>query len=263
MQRKDLDPYTSPRAFYGAELRRLREAAGLSQVQLGEHAFCSDSYIAHFESGTRRPQEEASKLFDETLGSGEHLQRLCELARRTKLAEYFADAAELEKRALTISEYAPTLVPGLLQTETYARTVTRASLPFVPHDRVEGYVRTRIDRQGLLTDPARPHVWAILHETVLRVLTGGPDVMREQLLHISELAMTRQIVVQVLTFTGAAEASMSSMSSIMTFRDEPPVVYAEALIPDTSSTIPRWSSDTRSHTISSGPPRCRRRRPWP
>jgi transcriptional regulator with XRE-family HTH domain len=91
-QPKNLDPYTSPRAFYGAELRRLREAAGLSQEQLGERVFCSGTYAGQFESATRRPQPDVSKLFDEVLGCGEHFRRLCELARQSKHAEHFADA---------------------------------------------------------------------------------------------------------------------------------------------------------------------------
>ena len=67
-QPRHLDPYTSPRAFYGAELRRLREAAGLSQEQLGERIFCSGTYVGQFESATRRPQRDLSKLLDEVLG---------------------------------------------------------------------------------------------------------------------------------------------------------------------------------------------------
>ncbi|MFF3305321.1 Scr1 family TA system antitoxin-like transcriptional regulator [Streptomyces sp. NPDC001741] len=124
---KDLDPYANPRAFYGAELRRLREAAGLSQNELGEQAFCSGTYIGLFEAAERRPQVDLSRKFDELLLSGEHLQRLSLLARQSKVADYFADAAELERRATSICEYAPMLVPGVLQTRDYARAVTRGS----------------------------------------------------------------------------------------------------------------------------------------
>ncbi|MEU5659653.1 Scr1 family TA system antitoxin-like transcriptional regulator [Streptomyces sp. NPDC047737] len=124
---KNLDPYANPRAFYGAELRRLREAAGLSQNELGEQAFCSGTYIGLFEAAERRPQVDLSRKFDELLLSGEHLQRLSLLARQSKVADYFADAAELERRATSICEYAPMLVPGVLQTRDYARAVTRGS----------------------------------------------------------------------------------------------------------------------------------------
>ncbi|MFF3819390.1 Scr1 family TA system antitoxin-like transcriptional regulator [Streptomyces bluensis] len=226
-QPKYLDPYTSPRTFYGAELRRLREEAALSQEQLGERVFCSGTYIGQFESATRRPQPDLSKLLDGALGAGEHLQRLCELARKSKHADYFADAAELEKLAKTISEYAPMLVPGLLQTEAYARAITRATLPLAGDDVIEGYVSVRLERQRVLDGPTRPLLWAVLHETVLRVPMGGPAVMSHQLRHIVGMVDRREALVQVLPFTAAADAFMNGLVSIMTFPDAPPVVYTE------------------------------------
>ncbi|RST15124.1 XRE family transcriptional regulator [Streptomyces sp. WAC05374] len=226
-QPKNLDPYTDPRAFYGAELRRLRERAGLSQEQLGEKVFCSGSYIGQFESASRRPQLDMSRILDDVLGSGEHLQRLCRLARTSKVADYFADAAELERLAQTISEYAPVLVPGLLQTEEYARAITRTANPFAPQEDVEELVRARMDRQRILEDPAVPVLWAILHEAVLLAPIGGPQAMGRQLLHIAELMERPRMVVQVLPFSAMSEAFMGSMVSVMTFTDSPTVVYTE------------------------------------
>lgn len=226
-QPKELDPYTSPRAFYGAELRRLREKAGWSQEQLGERVFCSGTYVGQFESAVRRPQTDVSKQFDEVLGSGEHIQRLCRLARQSKHPDYFADAAELEKHAITISEYAPMLVPGLLQTESYARALTRATLPFAPEEEIEEHVRARLDRQRLLGDPTTPQLWAVIHEAVLRVPMGGSAIMCEQLLRVAELGRAHRIMVQVLPFEAAAQAVLNGMASGMTFKDAPPVTYTE------------------------------------
>jgi transcriptional regulator with XRE-family HTH domain len=140
------DPYTSPRTFYGSELRREREQADYSQEQLGEKVFCSGTYIGLFEAGKRRPQPDLSRLFDQIFGSGQHFQRLCHLARKSKHADYFADAAELEKEAKTISEYAPMLVPGLLQTEGYARALVNAAQRFEPQETIDELVRARIER---------------------------------------------------------------------------------------------------------------------
>ncbi|NJQ03615.1 helix-turn-helix domain-containing protein [Streptomyces zingiberis] len=226
-QPKDLDPYTSPKTFYGAELRRLREAAGLSQSQLGERVFCSGTYIGQFEAAVRRPQPDVSKSLDEALDTGRHLQRLCKLARRSKHPDYFADAAELEKLATTISEYAPMLIPGLLQTEAYARAVTRATLPLAPDTEVEEHVRARLDRQLLLAESATPRLWAVLHETVLRVPMGGASTMREQLLHLATLVRNRRIILQVLTFDAASHALFNGMASLLSFHDAPPIIYTE------------------------------------
>ena len=201
-QPKRLDPYTSPRAFYGAELRRLREKAGLSQDQLGERVFCSGTYVGQFESAVRRPQADLSRLFDEVLGSGEHIQRLCRLARASKHPDYFADAAELEKQATTISEYAPMLVPGLLQTEAYARGLTRATLPFAPEDEVEEHVSARMDRARLLEHPTAPELWAIVHEAALRLPVESASVMREQFDRLWEFGRGHtRVVVQIVPFS--------------------------------------------------------------
>ncbi|MEU9775895.1 MULTISPECIES: helix-turn-helix transcriptional regulator [unclassified Streptomyces] len=226
-QPKDLDPYSDARAFYGAELRRLREHAGLTQEQLGERVFCSGTYIGMFESADRRPQQDLSRILDDLFDSGEHLQRLCRLARTSKVADYFADAADLERRARTISEYAPVLVPGLLQTEDYARAITRTTMRFSSPERVEDLVRGRMERQGVLEGPAHPLLWAIIHESALRPPLGGRAAMSEQLLHIAELAERTHVVVQILTYESMAEAFIETMLSLMSFEEEPAVVYLE------------------------------------
>ncbi|AUH43088.1 helix-turn-helix domain-containing protein [Streptomyces sp. CMB-StM0423] len=222
-----LDPYDSPRAFYASELRRLRDSAGLSQERLGEQVFCSAAYIAHFENIVRLPQEEISKMLDDIFGTGEHLQRLCRLARRSKHPDYFADAAELEKEAARLYEHAPMLVPGLLQTAGYARALSRATAPFAAEEVVEGHVQARLERQRLLRAPEGPELWAIIHEAVLRVPMGGPEVMAAQLRHIVDLARADRILVQVLPFAGAADGLLNGAAKIMTFAEGPPVVYLE------------------------------------
>ncbi|MCI0384297.1 helix-turn-helix transcriptional regulator [Streptomyces sp. CNQ085] len=225
---RQLDPYASPKTFYGAELRRLREAAGLTQSQLGERAFCSGTYVGQFETAVRRPQQDnTSKLFDEILGTGEHLQRLCRLARENKYPDYFADAAELEQMATEISEYAPLLVPGLLQTEAYARAITRTGLPLVSDAEVEEIVRARMGRQHVLESVGRPRMWVVVHEAVLRVPMGGSAVMREQLRHIADLMRSHTVFAQVLPFDSAADAPVNGMLSVMTFDDAPLTAYVE------------------------------------
>lgn len=225
---KDLDPYTSPRSFYGAELRRLREQAGLSQEQLGERVFCSGAYIGFFEAAARRPQAELSKLLDGVLGTGEHFQRLCRLAQESRHPDYFADAAELEKEARTISEYTPMLVPGLLQTEAYARGITRATLPFAPDEVVEQHVVARMERAARLDSPEGPELWLVVHEAALRMPVDDPAVMRQQLAHLVARARHQhRVIVQVLPFSSGPSALMYGTTIVMTFSDAPAVVYTE------------------------------------
>ncbi|MFF3956211.1 Scr1 family TA system antitoxin-like transcriptional regulator [Streptomyces sp. NPDC001890] len=227
-QPKDLDPYADARSFYGSELRRLREAAGMSQTELGDKAFCSGTYIGLFEMAERRPQEDMSRAFDELLGSGKHLQRLCRLARKSKVAGYFADAAELEKRARSIEEYAPMLVPGVLQTRAYATTLTRGTKRRASDEEVERTVGARMERAQLLSCENGPDFWAIIHEAALRVPIGGLRTMKEQLDHLVETARAHShVIVQVLPFSAGFHPFLNTMSSLMQFADAPPVVYTE------------------------------------
>ncbi|MER5783838.1 helix-turn-helix transcriptional regulator [Streptomyces mobaraensis] len=225
---KPKDPYANPRAFYGSELERLRNEAGLSQTGLGTRAFCSGSYIGQFESALRIPQPELSKRFDKILGTGEHLQRLCKLARQCKVAHYFADAAELERQAKAISEFSPLYVLGFLQTEAYARAAIRSGQRFSSPDVEERLVRARIARAKLLEGPSAPVYWAIIHEAALRVAVGSPEVMCEQLSHLAEVMRTMpHVVIQVMPFASGAHPFLNTMVSLMEFNDAPPVVYDE------------------------------------
>jgi transcriptional regulator with XRE-family HTH domain len=224
---KDLDPYVSARAFYGAELRRLREEARLSQDGLGEQAFCSGAYIGQFEAAVRRPQPELSKIFDFVLGSGEHLQRLCRLARESKHSDYFADVADLEPLAATISEYSPMLLPGILQTAAYARRITQISHPFAAEAEIERLVEARMERAERLTNARRPEIWEVVHEAALRVRVGSAAVMHEQLLSIAAAIRSRRLVVQVHPNDAEAHPFMYGLTSILTFAEAPPLVYVE------------------------------------
>ncbi|MFJ1549607.1 Scr1 family TA system antitoxin-like transcriptional regulator [Streptomyces sp. NPDC088246] len=228
-QPKDLDPYTDARSFYGSELRRLREAAGMSQSELGDRVFCSGTYIGLFEMAERRPQEDMSRAFDELLGSGEHLQRLCRLARKSKVASYFADAAELQLQASSIESYTSMVVLGLLQTESYARALTRAAHPFADAQVIEGHVKTRMERTSLLDSPTAPVLWVVLHEAALLLPVGGPAVMAEQLDHLAEQIASRpRVVTQVLPFSAGAHPFLHSSMTLMQFTDAPSIVYTES-----------------------------------
>lgn len=227
---KDLDPSESPRAFYGSELRRLREPTGLSQEKLGEKVFCSGAYISQIESAVRKPQLDMSQRLDAVLGSDGLLTRLCKLANRSKHAEHFADVAELEQLAETISVFAPTLVPGLLQTEAYARAVFEAYLPWASEYEVNKRVSARMDRARLLESETRPLLWVILHEFALRLPVGSEAVLREQLDHIASVARSRRALVQVLPATAGAHALMEGQLYMMTFADAPALAYAEGVM---------------------------------
>ncbi|MFD9630650.1 helix-turn-helix domain-containing protein [Streptomyces violascens] len=229
MRPKDLNPWDSPRAFYGTELRRKREEAGLSQEELGALVFCSGAYIGLMENATRRPTKEMAKLLDAALHTDGILTRMCEaMEQASQHAEYFRLAAELEAMASAIFHWTPMVVPGLLQTPAYTRALTRAGRPFASDEDVEHNVSTRRERAKLLDGPTAPELWCILHESALRIPVGGAEVMREQLAHICKLANSDAVVVQVLPFDAGPLPLMHASVKVMAFTDAPPVVYLEA-----------------------------------
>ncbi|MFD5318441.1 helix-turn-helix transcriptional regulator [Streptomyces sp. NPDC127098] len=227
---KDLNPYLSPRAFYGAELRRLREEAELSQDALGERAFCSGTYIGQFETAERRPQMDMSKLFDEIFGTGEHLQRLCRLAHEAeKHPDYYATVAELEKHAETYSIFTQLHLPGLVQTEEYIRALTRSAHPFATAEEIEKRVSGRVDQQKMiLSDATAPELWFTVHEAALRLPMGGPELMRRQLDRIVALGRDHhRVLLQVMPFSAGPNPLIHGTVVLLTFPDAPPVAYTE------------------------------------
>uniref|UniRef100_A0AAU2V6A2 Helix-turn-helix transcriptional regulator n=1 Tax=Streptomyces sp. NBC_00003 TaxID=2903608 RepID=A0AAU2V6A2_9ACTN len=229
MRPKDLNPWDSPRAFYGTELRRKREAAGLSQEELGALVFCSGAYIGLMESATRRPTREMAKLLDAALHTDGILTRMCEaMEQASQHAEYFRLAAELEAMASAICEYAPMIVPGLLQTPDYTRALIRASRPFASEEFIDKSIATRRERAQLLDTADTPELWFIVHEMVLRAAVGGTEVMRAQLAHIVELIERHRILMQVIPLSAGAHPLMHGMFALMSFTDAPPVVYTES-----------------------------------
>lgn len=214
--------------FFGAELKRRREDAGFTQVELGARVFVSGGYIGQFEQAIRKPQLDVAQRIDEVLRTEGFFERTWrKLIDDKRYADYFAAVVELERTATKICEFAPTVIPGLLQTADYARAVTLAANPFVADDYVAEKVAARLDRAHLLKDATRPEYWAILHENTLRVPVGGPAAMARQLDHIATLAHERKVLLMVVPYSAGACASMAGDLRLMEFEEAPPVAYTE------------------------------------
>lgn len=227
MARKNLDPSSSPRALLGAELRVARERAGLTQAELGEPLFVSGSFIGQLEAGTRRMHVDIARRIDEILDTGGFFVRNCDALAKSKYPNHFAEAAEAEAEAKTIREYAPLALPGMLQTEAYAREVFCAYQPTATDEVIDELVTNRLARARLLSDPTTPMLWCVIDEAVLRRIVGSKKVMAEALRHIAALVRRRRIVVQVLPFTAGAHSSMGGTLKLMTFTDAPPLAYVQ------------------------------------
>ena len=226
---KKLDPSSSPRALLGAELRHRREAAGFSQEELGAPLFVSGSFIGQLEAGTRRMQPDQAQKLDEVLEAGGFFARNCVALKQSKYPDHFAEAAEAERLATTIKEYAPLLIPGLLQTEAYARAVFRGGLPTATDQVVDDLVTARLERAQLLADPTTPLFWTVLDEALLRRRSGGAAVMAEALSHVAALARQHRVIVQVLPFSAGAHMALEGPLKLMSFSDAPSLAYLQGL----------------------------------
>ncbi|MET8687431.1 helix-turn-helix transcriptional regulator [Streptomyces sp. NPDC004732] len=221
---RDLDPSASPLDYYGSELRRLREAAGLSQPQLGSCVFVTASLIGQVETTRRVPTRDFSERVDAALGTDGLFSRLVGLVLRSQLPSWFQPFAEMEAQATFISTYQCQLVYGLLQTEAYARAV----LGVEHKERLDELVAARMDRQRILSRGNPPALLVVLDEAALHREIGGPDVMREQLSRLLDLHDNPWLNLQVLPFSVGQHAAVMGSFTLLRFGDDPDLFYAES-----------------------------------
>ncbi|MEU6314682.1 helix-turn-helix transcriptional regulator [Streptomyces sp. NPDC047014] len=259
MATKILDPSSSPRAFLGAELRVARERAGLSQNELGAALYVSGSFIGQLEAGTRRMHLRFARQLDELLETDGFFERNCEAAAKTKYPDHFAEAAKAEALATAIREYAPQLIPGLLQTEAYAREVFRAGHPTADEEAIGELVANRLERSEVLDAPTPPMFWCVLDEAVLRRVGKSKKVLAEALRHIANLVRQRRIIVQVLPFSAGMHAAMAGSLKLMSFEDAPPLAYVQGMdtgqLFDDPATVARHTLAYDLLTANALPPR--------
>ncbi|MGW5402332.1 helix-turn-helix domain-containing protein [Streptomyces sp. NPDC003952] len=223
---RDLDPSASPLDYYGSELRRLREAAGLKQAQLGDIIFCAASLVGQIETARKVPTRDFSERVDAALNTGGVFSRLVGLVLRSQLPAWFQAYAEMEARATYISSFQAQLVDGLLQTEGYAR----ALLGVRGDEGLDGKVAARMERQRIMDRSEPPLMWVVLSEAVLHQELGGGEVMRDQLAHLLELRKREWVKVQILPFEAGAHAGLMGSFNLLRFDDDPDVVYTEDFI---------------------------------
>ncbi|MER6028277.1 helix-turn-helix transcriptional regulator [Streptomyces sp. NPDC001851] len=213
---------------YGDWLKQQREAAGLTQQQLADMAVMTRSHIAHIEAGRRTPSKEDARRLDRALNTGDVLSSFLP-QDDAAMEDYFEAARQLEQQATAIREFAPTFVPGILQTERYARALLSVGYPPASDEECDRLVVTRLERSKILASPVTPVVWALLDEAVLRRPVGGPAVMAEQIMHVVRLTENRRVRTHVIPYSVGAYQILNSTLTLMWFEDQPPVAYSEGL----------------------------------
>ncbi|MFJ4470809.1 Scr1 family TA system antitoxin-like transcriptional regulator [Streptomyces sp. NPDC089424] len=218
-----LDPGASPLDYYGYELRRAREAAELTQRQLGDVINYTGSLVGQIETARKLPTPAFSERVDAALGTGGLLSRLTELVLRSQLPAWFQQTAELEARAVEICAFQTHMVHGLLQASAYARAVLGA----LDRSNLDDRTAVRLARQRIFEKEKSPVFWAILSEAALHQQIGSPATMRDQLAHLLAFEHDPRINVQVLPFSAGAHAGLQGSFNLYRFPGDPTIVYTE------------------------------------
>jgi transcriptional regulator with XRE-family HTH domain len=229
-----------------AELRRLRESAGLTQEDVSERTGKDRSTLYRLENAQQRPQRSTLiQLLDLYGTDQERRAELLTLLReagqrgwmqldRSDLREIYADYISFESEARSVSDYESLFIPGLLQTEDYARAVIRGALPQATEEQVESRVTARMERQALLTRDNPLQLWAIMDEAAARRIVGGPAVMREQLARVRDTAALPNVTVQVIPYDAGAHPGMPGSFIVLEFPDpaDQSLVYIDSMAGD-------------------------------
>jgi transcriptional regulator with XRE-family HTH domain len=265
---------TVRRILVGAQMRRLREAADISRDDAAYVIRGSGSKISRLELGkvSFKERDIVDLLTHYGVTDEEQRDAIVNLARDANapgwwhnyddvLPQWFETYVGLEEAASLIRTYEVQFIPGLLQTEDYARAVTIAGRPSLPTEEVERRVKLRMHRQRILErTPGGPRLWAVVDEGALRRPIGGSRVMRAQLEYLLSMRDRRNVTVQIMPFRFGGHAAEGGAFSILRFPepDLPDVVYVEqlasALYLDKREQVDRYGQIFDRLTVDSQPP---------
>ena len=228
----------------GASLRKLRSDQNIAAKDVCAPLGWSLSKLSRIESGEIALRDAEVRPLLEIYGvtADDEVRSIRDLARRSRqrgwwqsygdsVPGWFADYVGFEADAARIRTFQQELIPGLFQTQDYARAVFQVGHPLETSDQIDQRVALRMERQAILDRPEGPQIWAVMSEAVARRPVGSPAIMAAQLLKLADLSRSSKVVVQFLPFTAGAHASMGQSFVLFEFTDEVPgtVAYTEAM----------------------------------
>ena len=223
---------TMPARRLARELKRLREAAGKTQAEVGKYVGTPSTTISKIENAERNVPLPHLKLMLQMYGVDEaHSETLTQLARQARergwwvdygdaVPKWFTEFIGLESAATEVWTYEQEYVPGLLQTRAYTEAMTAAVHSAGPSDSAEEFARVRTARQQRLTGDAPMALRAVLSEAALYRTVGGPELMREQVARLRDVAAQPNITVQVLPFSVGAHPGMTGPFTLLRFPEK-------------------------------------------
>ncbi|MCC9312293.1 helix-turn-helix transcriptional regulator [Kitasatospora sp. RB6PN24] len=218
MELHEDDDKATPRTMLGRRLRRMREAADLSLRGLADQINFPHTYIGRVERGEQLPSEALAQTLDEYFKTDDLFVELLDMAHDTLIVSYGREFVAKEREALRIQVFTSSLIPGLLQTEAYARELFRYSMSGYTPAELDARVAARMNRKKIFNRDDPPLFWAIVDESGLRRPTSDRETMRIQLEHVLELSESPHITVQVLPFQRALHPMLGGSLTLLTMR---------------------------------------------
>ncbi|MET7614662.1 helix-turn-helix domain-containing protein [Streptomyces seoulensis] len=213
---------------FGRLLKRLRVQAGVDRAELGRRTGYSAATITSYEVGRRIPNAKFIRQADEVLGAGEMLADFIGDMEKAQYPAFFQDVAALEKQAVALHVFAVQAVPGLLQTEDYARAVFTMWRPVLSEETIEQRVIARLARQEIFARQPAPTVTFVMEESVLCRQLGGIAVWRGQLEQILLDGQRRNVEMQVMPNDRKEHGALDGPFSLIETRNGRRMAYAEA-----------------------------------
>lgn len=229
-----------------AALRRLRANSGLTREEVEQQTGVNPGTLYRLESARSRPQKRTLIALLNLYGVSEAGRaELLDLSKnadsqgwlrpyQADLPEEYAAYINFENEARSVRNYESLYIPGLLQTEDYARAASHGSAPTATTEEVENRVRARMERQERLTGEPPLDVWAIADEAAIRRQVGGPKVMHRQLAHLVDATRQPNVTLQVIPYDVGAHPGMPGSFIYMEFAEsvDPDLVYVDTLAGD-------------------------------
>ncbi|MFJ3831698.1 Scr1 family TA system antitoxin-like transcriptional regulator [Streptomyces sp. NPDC090046] len=212
---------------FGRQMKLLREAAGLTQAELGDRVGYGEGLVASVEQGRRIPKPEMIDAVDDVVGGRGVLRAMKEEVARARYPGFFRDAARLEAEAVELHMYDTHLVNGLLQTEEYARAVFAMRRPLLNEEVIEQRVSARLARQTIFSRKAAPLMSFVFEEAVLRRPVGGREVLRGQLEQILLFSHNRNVEIQVMPTDREDHAGLGGPFTLIETTSQRRIAYAE------------------------------------
>ncbi|MFF8426505.1 helix-turn-helix domain-containing protein [Streptomyces sp. NPDC016566] len=225
--RPEDEPGSGVVTAFGRQLKLLRVRAGLERPEFGKLTGYAGQSIASFEQGRRIPPPRFIDRADEVLDAGGVLKALKEEVGRAQYPAFFRDAARLEARATALDVYALYAVPGLLQTEDYARAVFQMQRPLLEDEVIEQRLEARMVRQSIFSRRPAPLMSFVIEEAVLRRQLGGPKTMRGALEQILLTGQSRNVEVQVMPIGREDHAALGGPFTLIDTDKGHRIAYAE------------------------------------